>query len=227
MATVAIAGIAVGGFFLLKPQFLQAKQQADSTAPKSATPGATSSLPPVSTAPEVVQAIDASPTAAPPAGYVTHTIPVPPGKGSRGFSIGVPSGWQTSPMGQQTYQFSPDGGVSYLEIDLSRHVLGNMVADADYVANLERPDYPDYQPIAGRGKKYVQLENILGTAGALWQFDWLNKAVRMRVDVLLFNLGQQSYTITMTSPAGPSDVTWNTSVLPTMVGALHTFRSIG
>lgn len=92
-------------------------------------------------------------------------------------------------MGQETYQYTPDGGATYLEIDLSRHVMSDMVAEADYLRRQYQPDYPGYQPIYGQGKKYVLAENILQTPGALWQFDWVDQSVKMRVDVLLFNLG--------------------------------------
>lgn len=64
---------------------------------------------------------------------------------------------------------------------------------------------------------------ILGTAGALWQFDFgQSKATMMRVDILLFTWRRQSYTIKMTSLAGTNDSYWNKKILATMTSMLHT-----
>jgi serine/threonine protein kinase len=230
LAAIVIAAVAGGVLWSLRPTSTEKLRSTSAGGSATPTPTATAAvpakdLPPVSGAPTVVQEID-QPASALPAGYVTQTVPAPPGPSSRGFAIGIPSGWQAQAMGQQTYQYSPEGGVTYLEIDLSRHVTSSMVAEAEYLKAADRDLYPGYQPINGPRKKDIQRENILQTDGAVWQFDWVNKGVRMRVDVLLFNLGHQSYTITMTGPAGPSDANWNNNILGTMTKMLRTFRSI-
>jgi hypothetical protein len=195
------------------------------TSPTAATTG----LPPVSRAPDVVQAID-TPSGVLPPGYLIQRVNVSPAGKTSGYSIDTPPGWQAYVMGQQTYQYTPNGGVTYVEIDLTRHVKSSMVAEAQYLSGQDRAEFPHYQPIhspTGQPrKKYIQPENIRQTAGALWQFDWVNKRVKMRVDVLLFNLGQQSYTITMTAPAGTDDGNWNNRVLPIVAIMLHTFRPV-
>ena len=134
-------------------------------------------------------------------------------------------------MGQQTYEYTPDKGVTYVEIDLTKHVLSSMVAEAQYLAAQDRSSvYHGYQRIYGSSdqpqKPYIQAEPILQTAGALWQFDWVQNGVKMRVDELLFDLGQQSYTITMTAPAGSDDRNWNGHVIATVATMLRTFRPL-
>jgi eukaryotic-like serine/threonine-protein kinase len=204
---------------------LRSASASGSAAPTTTAATAAAGLPPVSSAPTVVKAID-QPTSVLPPGYVARMVPATAGRNSRGFGIDTPPGWQPHLIGQQTYRYSPDGGVTYLKIDLSPHVMSGMVAEAEFLAAKDRAEYPGYQLIYGQQKQYIQREDILGTAGALWQFDWVKGATKRRVDVLLFDLGQQSYTITMTARAGSFDANWNNSVLPLVKTMLGTFRSI-
>lgn len=231
LAVIVVAAVAVGVVWSLRPRVENLRQDSaeGSAAPTTTANGAapTAGVLSDSSAPPIVKAIDQP--GALPAGFTAVTVPAPSGGSSRGFRIGLPPGWRGSFMGQELYQYTPNGGLTYLEIDLSKHFSDNMVAEATRLAAQHNAVYPGYQRIYGQGKKYVQPEDMLQTAGALWQFDWLSatadQTVEMRVDELLFNLGQQSYTITMTGPAGSFDANWNTNILPIMTNMLHTFRS--
>jgi serine/threonine protein kinase len=199
------------------------------SASSAATTGTSGSLP--TTAPTagpsaaVVKAINDH--TGMPAGYQAHTVRVPGGK-TGGFSIGTPPGWTVSPaMGQSTFQYALDSQ-TYLEIDLAQHTTGNMVAQANSLARQDRATYPGYQRIAGSPPKpFILSATILGTPGALWQFDFgPSPAALRRVDILLFTWHQQSYTITMTAPAGSNDSLWNTKTLVLMTAMLHTFKPL-
>jgi hypothetical protein len=48
----------------------------------------------------------------------------------------------------------------------------------------------------------------------------------MRMDVLLFTLGSQSYTIYGNGLAGPNDSNWNDNILGTIQKMLHTFKQL-
>jgi hypothetical protein len=228
-----VAAVAVGVVWSLRPRVENLRQDSaeGTAAPTTATAngaGPAAGALSDSSAPPIVKALDQP--GALPAGFTAVTVPAPSGGSSRGFRIGLPTGWRGTFMGQELYQYTPNGGLTYLEIDLSKHFSDNMVAEATRLAAQHNAVYPGYRLISGQGKKFVQPEDILQTAGALWQFDWLSttadQTVEMRVDELLFNLGQQSYTITMTGPAGSFDANWNTNILPTMTDMLHTFRSV-
>lgn len=231
VAVIVVAAIAVGVAWSLRTRVenLREDSAGGSAAPTTTANGTapTAGVLSDSSAPPIVKAIDQP--GALPAGFTAVTVPAPSGGSSRGFRIGLPTGWRGSFMGQELYQYTPNGGQTYLEIDLSKHFSDNMVAEATRLAAQHNAVYPGYQLIYGQGKKFVQPADILQTAGALWQFDWLSttdhQTVEMRVDELLFNLGQQSYTITMTGPAGSFDANWNTNLLPIMTNMLHTFRS--
>jgi hypothetical protein len=233
LAAIVVAAVAVGVVWSLRPRVENLRQDSaeGTAAPTTATAsgaGPAAGALSDSSAPPIVKALDQP--GALPTGFTAVTVPAPSGGSSRGFRIGLPTGWRGTFMGQELYQYTPNGGLTYLEIDLSKHFSDNMVAEATRLAAQHNAVYPGYRLISGQGKKFVQPEDILQTAGALWQFDWLSttadQTVEMRVDELLFNLGQQSYTITMTGPAGSFDANWNTNILPTMTDMLHTFRSV-
>jgi hypothetical protein len=138
-------------------------------------------------------------------------------------------------MGQQTYQYTPEGpddGVTYVEIDLTKDTKSNMVSEAEYLATPDRVKalYPHYERIYGTHgqaqKKYIQAEIIRGSSGALWEFDYVSNGTTMRMDVLLFTLDNQSYTIYTTGPAGPDDSDWNQHVLKIVDAILPTFEPV-
>ena len=92
------------------------------------------------------------------------------------------------------------------------------------------------QQTVGQGKfpRYKELElgpeNVLGTRGALWRFDWTNPKTgrQMRVDDMLFVLqtpnGPQSYAIFMTAPDGNAAGSWNATILPIIANMLQSFK---
>jgi len=48
----------------------------------------------------------------------------------------------------------------------------------------------------------------------------------MRMDVLLFSLGSQSFTIYANGLAGPNDNNWNNNLLPIVDTMMHTFKQL-
>ena len=222
-ATVAIAliaGIGTGGFFLLKPRFIHDKPQADSTPPSvTATGSPSASTLRISNKATVVKAIDTPDDALPP-GYQTETFGAAGLGTTAGFSIDMPESWHAeNQMGHKIYLDAP-GGTTYVEFDLTAHVKSNMVAEADYLRSQH--DYPGY--IAKSAS--IAAEPIRGTVGAFWRFDWRGGSGQMRMDVLLFTLGSQSYTIYANGLSGPKDINWNSNILPTVITMLHTFKPL-
>jgi hypothetical protein len=197
-----------------------------SQAASAAGTSETSGLPPTAGAPAIVAAID-TPSMKDPTGYTYKNFFAAQLGTKAGFTIGWPQGWSWSLQGQEV---SLKDGMESVVIDLSTHVKSNMVAEAEYLAAHDHADYPGYQRIYGGSgqplKKFFQAENILETRGALWEFDWADNGVPMRMDVLLFNLGPQSYTIYMTGPAGPYDGEWNKRTLPIVSAMLHSFDNL-
>jgi tRNA A-37 threonylcarbamoyl transferase component Bud32 len=193
------------------------------------TPAASSAtLPPVSTAPGIVKAID-KPDATTPADYTRESFSAAQLGTTAGFSIARPPGWQSVRSGQQVTLAGPDG--TNVEIDLTKHVKSDMVAEANYLKVLHGSDFPGYRRIYGPPnqplKKFILPEAIHQTLGGLWEFDWATGGnVQMREDVLLFNLDQQSYTIYSAGPAGTNDNEWNTKSLGTVSTILGTFEPV-
>jgi serine/threonine protein kinase len=235
VAVLVIAGIGVGGFFLLKSRLIH-DAPSNSAATRSlppatsttGSPSPSTTGPPVTPGAAVVEAID-MPTDGVPRGYKPEKIgPSAAGK-TGGFGIDIPQSWQATDMGQNTYQYSPDG-ISYVDVDLTRDTMSNMVAEAHFLETEERAQYSDYRPIyssPGKPRKsYILEEGIRGTTGALWQFDYVKNNVTWRMDVLVFTLNQQSYTIYMSAPAGAHDSHWNGAVLPMVYKMLRTFTPI-
>lgn len=220
VAVALIAGIGAGGFFLLKPRFIHDKPQADSTPPSATATGSPSaSTLRISKNASVVTAIDTPKDALPP-GYQPETFSAAGLGTAAGFSFGMPESWHVeNQMGQKIYLDAP-GGTTYVEFDLTAHVKSNMVAEADYLRSQR--DYPGYVAKSA----FIGAEPILGTAGAFWRFDWTGSAGRMRMDVLLFTLGSQSYTIYANGLAGPGDSNWNNKLLGIVNKMLHTFKPL-
>jgi len=227
VAIVATAVIGAGGLFLLKPLFIQDKPQANATAAKSAPPSATatgSQLPSatalrITRSASIVKAIDTPNDALPP-GYQTETFSAADMGTAAGFSIDMPQSWHVeNPMGQKIYLDAP-GGTTYVEIDLTADVKRSMVAEADYLRSQR--DYPGYLT----ENAFIGAEPIRGTAGAFWRFDWKGSGGQMRMDVLLFTLGSQPYTIYANGLAGPDDSNWNNNILMIVNRMLQTFKQL-
>ena len=235
VAIVVIAGIGVGGFFLLKSRLIQdsmsksaATRLLPPTTPATGSPSSSTSGPPVTRGAAVVEAID-MPADGIPAGYKPEKVRPSAAGQTGGFSVDIPQSWQATDMGQNTYQYSPDG-ISYVDVDLTRDATSNMVAEAHLLETEKRSQYSDYRPIyssPGKPRKsYILTEGIRGTTGALWQFDYAKNNVTWRMDVLVFTLDQQSYTIYMSAPAGSHDSHWNGPVLKTASKMLQTFDPV-
>jgi serine/threonine protein kinase len=226
VATAVIAAVGVGGFFLLKPLFVQAKPQADSAAIKSTTPSgsATGSQPSSTTLTitnnaSLVKAIDAPNDALPP-GYQRETFTAADLGTAGGFSVGMPPNWHVAnEMGHKIYLDAPNG-TTYVEFDLTADVERTMVGEAQYLSGQH--DYAGYQSKTA----FIGAEPILGAVGAFWRFDWRGTAGEMRMDVLLFTLGSQSYTIYANGLAGPGDSNWNGHILGVVNKMLHTFKPL-
>ncbi|MGD0702437.1 MAG: hypothetical protein ABSA02_21465 [Trebonia sp.] len=167
----------------------------------------------------LVKAIDTPNDALPP-GYQTERFSAAGLGTAAGFSIDMPDSWHVeNQMGQKIYLDAP-GGTTYVEFDLTADVKSNMVAEADYLRSQH--DYPGYLS----KNSFLGAEPILGTAGAFWRFDWKGSGGQMRMDVLLFTLGSQSYTIYGNGLAGPNDSNWNDNILGTIQKMLHTFKQL-
>ena len=224
---VAIAAISAGGFVLLRHRSTPEEQRsASATEPISPT-AAAPRLPPVAGAPAVVRAID-NPNMSDPPDYTSKNFFAAQLDTAAGFTIAWPQAWQSILTGKKVSLNAPDGMTS-VEIDLTKHIKSNMMSEASYLEKQDRAEglFPGYTAIYGKPGQMFQLENIRGTAGALWEFDWVTGGnVQMREDVLLFDLGQQSYTIYMTGPAGPHDDDWNNDTLPTVGAMLSTFDNL-
>jgi hypothetical protein len=225
VAAAVIAAVGAGGFFLLRPLFVQAKPQADSTAIKSTTPSASatgsqpSSTLTITNNANLVKAIDAPDDALPP-GYQRETFTAANLGTAGGFSIGMPPNWHVAnEMGHKIYLDAPNG-TTYVEFDLTADVERTMVGEAQYLNGQH--DYAGYQSKTA----FIGAEPILGTVGAFWRFDWRGTAGEMRMDVLLFTLRSQSYTIYANGLAGPGDSNWNGHILGVVNKMLHTFKPL-
>jgi serine/threonine protein kinase len=221
VAIVIIAGIGAGSFFLLKPRFIDDKSQSNSTATKSTPPTATATGSAtrlhITENAALVKAIDAPNDALPP-GYQTETFSAAGLGTAAGFSIDMPESWHVENQMGQKIDLDAPGGMTYVEFDLTADVKRNMVAEADYLRSQR--DYPGYLTKTA----FIGAEPILGTAGAFWRFDWKGSGGQMRMDVLLFTLGSQSYTIYANGLAGPGDSNWNDNILRVVNKMLHTFK---
>jgi hypothetical protein len=152
----------------------------------------------VSSPPESVQAINNS-SAGPPPGWTTVTVPPALNGTAGGFSIAMPAGWVERQKGLDTYLDAPLG-LRYMQVDLTTHDRGNMLAEAEYVETnaIAQGHLPGYHRVS------LRPVTIRGTAGAYWAFTWVTPSgVTMRVDDLLFELntssGPQSYAVYLTS----------------------------
>jgi serine/threonine protein kinase len=233
-AAALAAAVLIAAHYEFGPKTAGSASASMSISPTASVSPTTSAsgLSPTPAAPAVVEAIDKISRRLPP-GYRTRQMPASVAGATAGFSIDTPQNWQMNPMGQQTYQYTPEGqdrGVTYVEIDLAKDTESNMVSEAEYLAAPDRRKalYPGYERIYGAHgqKKYIQPEIIRGTSGALWEFDYMSNGTTMRMDVLLFTLDNQSYTIYTTGPAGPDDSNWNNNILVIVNKMLQTFKQL-
>jgi tRNA A-37 threonylcarbamoyl transferase component Bud32 len=239
-ALVVVTALVVGGYLIWQGEaskhLLGATAAKESPAarvpvsPTTVSPTTTAKLPlpPVSTAPGIVQAIN-NPDTTPPSDYTSESYSAANLGTTAGFAIARPPGWQSVKSGQKVKLKGPNG--SYLEVDLTRHVKSDMVAEAERLKALPSFDFPRYQRIYSPPnqslKKFVQPTAIHQTLGALWEFDWVTDSnIRMRENVLLFNLDQQSYTIYTAGPAGTNDDDWNRTTLGAVSTILRTFKPV-
>jgi hypothetical protein len=176
--------------------------------------------------PTVVRAID-DPSTATPSGYTPYTAHPSAAGTTAGFTMDVPPGWRVAQQTPKRIFFNAPDGVTDVEVDLTTHGTSDMVAEAQSIKQqtLAQNKFPGYKEIE------LGPENVRGTRGALWRFDWTNPktGVQMRVDDLLFILstpnGPQSYAIYLTAPEGTGTGTWNGTYLPIMSQMLQTFTT--
>jgi serine/threonine protein kinase len=192
--------------------------------PGSPTNGSSSSantttLPPASTAPQIVNAINA-PSTALPSGWTTFTHQAAGGE-TAGFRIGYPAAWTPSTSGNQTYLRDPSANVNML-IDLTPHTYPNdMLREAQFIKSqsLDQNRFPGYTQLG------LASTTVRGTRGAYWKFTWVNNGTSQEAIDLLFVLqtkaGPQSYALYMTAPTSA----WN-QWRPTFDAEVETFAPL-
>jgi hypothetical protein len=227
VAAVVVAATILGKHHASTPNAANSSTPAGSNGPAtSAGPAPGGPVPPVTRdTPTVVRAIDDHSDTVP-GGYTPYTLHPSAAGTTAGFMLDVPPGWQVAQQTHQRIFFNAPGGLSNVEVDLTPHTKPDMVAEAQFLK----------QRSVGQGKfpQYKQLElgpeNVLGTRGALWRFDWTNPKTgrQMRVDDMLFVLqtpnGPQSYAIFMTAPDGTAAGSWNATILPIIANMLQSFK---
>jgi hypothetical protein len=226
VAAVVVAATILGKRHASTPNAAGSSTPAGSNGPSASASSAVGGpLPPVTrNTPTVVRAIDDHSDTVP-AGYTPYTLHPSAARTTAGFTIDYPAGWQVEQQTPQRIFFNAPDGISNVEIDLSPHTKPDMVAEAQFLK----------QQTVGQGKfpQYKELElgpeNVLGTRGALWRFDWTSPKTgkQMRVDDMLFVLqtpnGPQSYAIFMTAPDGKAAGSWNATILPIIATMLQSF----
>jgi len=168
----------------------------------------------------VLAAGGAASTGALPAGFRTVTVPAAKLGTNAGFAVAIPDSWNVSFRGLAMYAEAP-GNVTFLQIDLTTHTKADMVAEANYLAQIttqQQHKFPGYRAVS------IRRANIRGGSGAAWEFTWQNPAVgTMRsLDLLVIastRTGQQSYALYMSAPAA----TWNRH-LAAFDEETHTFQ---
>ena len=159
-------------------------------------------------------------TGAPRAGFRTVQMPAATLGTTAGFTVAVPDTWTVHTRGLAMYAEAP-GGLTFLQIDLSPHTKTNMLAEANYLAQLTRQQgrFPGYRDIS------ISRADIRGGSGAAWEFTWQSSAGTIRALDLLYiastPAGQQSYALYMSAPAA----TWS-SHLGAFDEETHTFRPV-
>jgi hypothetical protein len=228
VAAVAVAATILGSRHGSTPNAVNSSSPAasggPSTSPANSAPAGP--VPPVtSSTPTVVRAIDDHSDTMP-SGYTPYALHPSAAGTKAGFMIDVPAGWRVDQQTPQRIFFNDPDGVSNVEIDLTPHTRPDMVAEAQFIKRqtLAQGKFPQYKEIE------LGPENVLGTRGALWRFDWTDPktGTQLRVDDMLFILqtpnGPQSYAIFMTAPEGNAPGSWSVTVLPIIAKMLQSFK---
>jgi eukaryotic-like serine/threonine-protein kinase len=163
-----------------------------------------------------------NPSATVPAGWVSETVTPSQYNTTAGFTVDVPPGWKEEPKGLSIYFYGPNDMV--LDIDLTPHTYpGNMVKEAEY---LEQKQAQLGDTFAGYARAALQGVPVRGTHGAIWQFTWIDKGVKVRADDILFVLptsaGKQSYAVYIRAPNSG----WGSKYLPIFDESLPTFEPV-
>jgi hypothetical protein len=228
VAAVAVAATILGSHHGSTPNGVKSSSPGasggPSTSPASSAPAGP--VPPVtSNTPTVVRAIDDHSDTMP-AGYMPYALPPSAAGTTGGFTIGFPRGWRVDQQTPKRIFFNDPDGVSNVEVDLTPHTRPDMVAEAQFIKRqtLAQGKFPQYKELE------LGPENVLGTRGALWRFDWTDPktGTQLRVDDMLFILqtpnGPQSYAIFMTAPEGNAPGSWSVTVLPIIAKMLQSFK---
>ena len=211
LGVLAVIAVVAAGLIILRhhrTQLSTASNQSGSGA--AATPGQG----------PVLAARGPAATGAPRAGFRTVQMPAATLGTTAGFTVAVPDTWTVHTRGLAMYAEAP-GGLTFLQIDLSPHTKTNMLAEANYLAQLTRQQgrFPGYRDIS------ISQADIRGGSGAAWEFTWRSSAGTIRALDLLYiastPAGQQSYALYMSAPAA----TWS-SHLGAFDEETHTFRPV-
>jgi hypothetical protein len=213
---VVVVVVAVAAVVLVLSLHRNAPSQAGKTgaATRTSPVSSTGAIPPLTkNTPGVIVALD-HPSATLPAGFTTQSFSPSQTETIAGFSMAQPPGWQAQQQPgtpKQVFFKAPDG-VSYVEVDLTAQGTSDMVAALQSIRTqaMAKNRFPGYKLLD------FAAQDVLGTRGALWRFDWVNSSgVKLRVDDALFTLrtrtGQQTYAIYMTTPEGTGAGKWGGS----------------
>jgi serine/threonine protein kinase len=216
LVVLAVLGAAAGAATIV---LLNNHHTPGSPANGSSSSAGTTTLPPASTAPQIVNAVNA-PSAALPSGWTTFTHQAAGGE-TAGFKIGYPASWMPSTSGNQTYLRDPSANVNML-IDLTPHTYPNdMLREAEFIKqqSLDQNRFPGYTQLG------LASTAVRGTRGAYWKFTWVNNGTSQEAIDLLFVLqtktGPQSYALYMTAPTSA----WN-QWRPTFDAEVETFAPL-
>src|SRR5580658_7025353 len=216
LVVLAVLGAAAGATTIV---LLNNHHTPGSPTNGSSSSAGTTTLPPASTAPQIVNAVNA-PSAALPSGWTTYTHQAAGGE-TAGFTIGYPASWMPSTSGNQTYLRDPSANVNML-IDLTPHTYPNdMLREAQYIKqqSLDQNRFPGYTQLG------LASTTVRGTRGAYWKFTWVNNGTSQEAIDLLFVLqtktGPQSYALYMTAPTSA----WN-QWRPTFDAEVETFNPL-
>ena len=211
LGVLAVIAVVAAGLIIVRhhrTQLSTASNQSGSGA--AATPGQG----------PVLAARGPAATGAPRAGFRTVQVPAATLGTTAGFTVAVPDTWTVHTRGLAMYAEAP-GGLTFLQIDLSPHTKTNMLAEANYLAQLTRQQgrFPGYRDIS------ISQADIRGGSGAAWEFTWRSSAGTIRALDLVYiastPAGQQSYALYMSAPAA----TWS-SHLGAFDEETHTFRPV-
>ncbi len=210
LGVLAVIAIVAAGLVIVRHYRAQQSTAGNRSGSGAATPGQG----------PVLAAGGAAGTGAPRAGFRTVRMPAATLGTTAGFTVAVPDTWTVHTRGLAMYAEAP-GGLTFLQIDLSPHTKTNMIAEANYLAQLtqQQGKFPGYRDIS------ISRADIRGGSGAAWEFTWQSSAGTIRALDLIYiastPAGQQSYALYMSAPAA----TWS-SHLGAFDEETHTFRPV-